>query len=546
MNKLSVGQRLAILVVVPLAIIILLVISSLSSFSIINQGVGRIYDDRLVPLTKLKAMSDGYTVIINAVNKADNGLKNPDEALAELREGQRIIKNNWKQYTAGQLNAEEKSISQETEALFPEADNIIEEAADILASMGNTLQFDEDGDTLITDYNGDFFEYLDPITDKITTLINMQLTIAQQERKKAQNLYDKSFTLSITLNVIALIIMVISGIWVGRTISVPLNELRHLIEKVDHDKDLTVKVCINQTDEIGQVASSFQGMVDQFHNIIKDVSSTSNQLQEYATSLSNTTEKTREGVTVQTRETDRVATATTEMSHAIEEMNRNAQQASEAANEANQETAEGAQVIEYTVNSVNSLATRLQSASDVIHRVADDSSAISSVLDVIRGIAEQTNLLALNAAIEAARAGEQGRGFAVVADEVRSLAQRTQESTQEIQQMIERLQNGSEEAVKSMSDGTQEMERTVTQAEKAGISLTAIAESVALINTMNTQIAAATDEQMSVSKEVSRNIVTISDTAKSSEHAIEEVDQASSELMNSANRLAKVVGEFIT
>ncbi|MEE8058249.1 MAG: methyl-accepting chemotaxis protein [Pseudomonadales bacterium] len=546
MNKLSVGQRLAILVGVPLAIIILLVISSLSSFSVINQGVGSIYDDRVVPLTQLKGMMDGYTIIINAINKADNGLKNPNEALGELNQGVQTIKENWKKYTKGPLNTEESKAVKATEALFPNADTIINEAAGILAAMGTTLQFDEDGDTLITDYNGDLFEYVDPIAEQIATLIALQLKIAKQEREDAQRVYDDSFSLSITVGLIASIIMVASGVWVGRTISVPLNELRSAIEEVDRNKDLTVKICIEQRDEIGQVASAFQRMTDRFRDIIADVGNTSGQLQEYATTMSNTTEKTREGVAIQTRETDQVATASTEMTHAIEEVNRNAQQAANAAIEANHETNDGTLILEQTIQSISNLASRFNNSTDVINRVATDSAAIGSVLDVIRGIAEQTNLLALNAAIEAARAGEQGRGFAVVADEVRSLAQRTQESTQEIQEMIERLQSGSQDAVKSMAEGTEEMERTVEHAEKAGASLAAISGAVAMITDMNTQIATATKEQMSVSQEISRNVVNISDVAKISEHSVEEVDQASTELKETASRLAVMVGEFIT
>ena len=546
MNKLSVGQRLTILVAVPLIIIGLLVASSLSSFSVINQGVGRIYDDRVVPLTQLKSMMDGYTAIINAINKADNGLKFPDEALIELKQGVDTIKNNWGLYTKGQLNAEEREAVTVAEGLFPEADTIIQEASEILTEMGTTLQFDEDGDTLITDYNGDLFEYVDPIAEQIATLINLQLKIAKQERESAQQVYDESFKLSITVGIIASIIMVASGVWVGRTISVPLNELRHSIETADRDKDLTVKVCIEQSDEIGQVASAFQRMMDRFRDIIGDVGVTSAQLQEYATSMSNSTQLTREGVAVQTRETNQVATASTEMTHAIEEVSRNAQQAADAANDANRETNDGTQILENTILSVSKLAERIHSSSEVINRVATDSAAIGGVLDVIRGIAEQTNLLALNAAIEAARAGEQGRGFAVVADEVRSLAQRTQESTQEIQEMIERLQAGTQDAVKSMAEGTEEMQLTVEQAEKAGASLTAISAAVGMITEMNTQIATATEEQMSVSQEISRNVVNISDVAKSSEHSVEEVDRASTELKEVAGRLATMVGEFTT
>lgn len=546
MNKLSVGQRLAVLVALPLVILILLVISSLSSFSVINQGVGRIYDDRVVPLTQLKSVIDGYTTIVNAINKADHGLVNPNEALAELNQGQKTIKDNWQQYTKGPLNKQESQAVNATEELFPDADTIIVEASKVLESMGVTLQFDEDGDTLITDYNGDLFEYIDPIAQQIAMLIEMQLNIAQQERESAQQVYDDSFKLFISVGLVASIFMVASGIWVGRTISVPLNNLRRSIEQADSNKDLTIKVSVGHNDEIGQVASAFQRMLDRFREIISNVGDTSQQLQQYSSVLSNTTELTREGVAVQTRETYQVATATTEMTHAIEEVSRNAQQAAGAASEANHETDEGTRVIASAISSINNLSTQINNASNEINRVATDSSAIGSVLDVIRGIAEQTNLLALNAAIEAARAGEQGRGFAVVADEVRSLAQRTQESTQEIQQMIERLQSGTQDAVKTMADGTTEMELTVSEAQKAGASLASIAAAVALITDMNNQIATATEEQMAVSQEISRNVVNISDVAKSSEHSVEEVDKASNELKEAASRLAAIVGEFTT
>jgi methyl-accepting chemotaxis protein len=546
MNKLSVGQRLAILVAVPLAIIVLLVTSSLSSFSVINQGVGRIYDDRVVPLKQLKSITDGYTAIINAINKADNGLKNPDEALQELLSGKRQVKSSWSDYIRGHLNADEKEIANATEALFSAADTIIEEAAGVLKPMGNTLQYDEDGDTLVTNFNGDLYEYVDPIAKKIATLIELQLEIAKKERQDAQAIYDDSFRWYIGIGLIALIVMVASGIWMGKSISKPLNNLRRMIESADTNRDLTVRTEISSEDEIGSVASAFERMLDRFRVIISDVGTTSGHLQEYADTLSNATELTREGVAVQTRETDQVATASTEMSQAIEEVSRNAAQAAQAAGEANTETNDGTKVLEEAISSINSLANRIESASVVINRVETDSAAIGSVLDVIRGIAEQTNLLALNAAIEAARAGEQGRGFAVVADEVRSLAQRTQQSTQEIQAMIERLQSGAQEAVKSMTEGSEEMQSTVILAEKAGASLIAISTAVDLISDMNNQIAGATEEQMVVSQEISRNVVNISDVSKSSEHSVGKVEQASDELNEAANRLATMVGEFKT
>jgi methyl-accepting chemotaxis protein len=544
MNKLSVGQRLSVLVLLPLIIIALLIVSSLSAFSNINAGVGRIYDDRVVPLEQLKSVFDSYTDIINAINKADNGLINPDEAATEIRNAERNIAEKWQLYINSKISPEEQELVNAIEELFADADGVIKKALAILVSMGDTLQFDEYGDTLITAYNGDLFEYVDPIATKVEALTELQLQVAAQERKSAQAIYDDASRMFIIIAIAAAAAMILFGLWVGKSISSPLHELRRLIEEADRNKDLTVRVAITQQDEIGQVASAFQRMIEAFRAILGDVNMTCGQLEQFASSLSSNTELTREGVKVQTRETDQVATASTEMTHAIEEVSRNAQQAADSATDANRETREGSEVLQQAIISINSLSNRINASSDVINRVATDSAAIGTVLDVIRGIAEQTNLLALNAAIEAARAGEQGRGFAVVADEVRSLAQRTQESTQEIQGMIERLQNGAQEAVRSMAEGTSEMQVTLEKASLAGESLQAIARAVDTISEMNSQIAAATEEQMAVSQEISRNVVNISDVAKSSEHSVAEVDQASSELQQASAQLSALVNTF--
>ena len=545
-NKLNVGQRLAVLIAVPLAIIVLLTISSLSLFSSVNQRVSHIYDNRIVPLSQLQNISDGYTAIIHVINKADKNLISPNKAAMQLQSNRQQINQSWSRYIQSNISDREKVIIDELKVLYRNANTIIDEATNVLTSMNDTLEYDEDGDTLITHYSGDLFEYIDPIAEKVALLSDGQRNIAKQESDNALHQYSGAINGFITAGVVSLLIIIASGIWTSRSISVPLNQLRETIENAERNKDLTVRVALGSDDEIGRVAGACQRMLDRFDSIVGDVESTSNKLQDYANRLTNATDIAREGVTAQTRETDQVATASTQMTHAIEEVSRNADQAAQAANEANRETSDGTKVLEDAIGSINSLADRIDAASGVINRVETDSAAIGSVLDVIRGIAEQTNLLALNAAIEAARAGEQGRGFAVVADEVRSLAQRTQQSTQEIQEMIERLQSGAQEAVKSMAQGTQEMQSTVAQAEKAGASLSAIASAVAMINDMNNQIASATEQQMSVSKEISRNAVNISDVAKTSEHSVEEVDQASGGLKEAANHLAVVVGEFNT
>jgi len=241
---------------------------------------------------------------------------------------------------------------------------------------------------------------------------------------------------------------------------------------------------------------------------------------------------------------EQVATAMNEMTSTVQEVSRNANQAADAAVNADNESQTGNVVVTKTVDSINSLASEVANATTVINELKDDTESISSILDVIRGIAEQTNLLALNAAIEAARAGEQGRGFAVVADEVRTLASRTQQSTTEISSMIEKLQSGANSAVTVMQDSLERTETTVEHATKAGISLTSITAAVATINDMNLQIANAAKEQTEVAEDINKNIIEINMIAEQTSSHSKDTAQTSTELSDLAKQLAGVVGQF--
>ncbi len=325
----------------------------------------------------------------------------------------------------------------------------------------------------------------------------------------------------------------------------PARETTKLIETLAAGHgDLTVKLPVTSQDEIGKLRMAVNAFVESLRNMIETVASEvrqlgaeSGELTRFSAELSGQSEQQRS-------QTTQVATAMNEMTATVQEVARNVSEAAQAAEKGQAEAETGQKVVSATVSSIRKLSDEVESAAAVIARLEESSEKIGSVLDVINGIAEQTNLLALNAAIEAARAGEQGRGFAVVADEVRTLASRTHESTLEIREMIETVQSGTNDAVTAMDRGQSAARDSVSQVEQAGASLQSILQMVSTITNMTTQIASAAEEQSLTAEEINRNVESIHQISEQSATGAEQTARSSSELSELANRLEGLVGQF--
>ena len=377
-----------------------------------------------------------------------------------------------------------------------------------------------------------------------------KLAMAEETRAKqlrAALLQDKDATIRNT-TILSLLALLLGGAVALLIVGNIRNAFQRIIDSLNDiasgGGDLTQRLDDSGRDEVAAMGRAFNQFVGKIQNLIRQIADTGNQLTQSAGNMTEHSTETKYSMNQQESKVEQVATAMNEMTATVQEVARHAAEASNAAQAADSEAVAGSQIVKQVVHAINDLATEVRESAGTIASLEQSTEQIGTVLDVIRGIAEQTNLLALNAAIEAARAGEHGRGFAVVADEVRTLASRTQQSTQEIHSMIEKLQEGSKSAVQAMDHSQEKTARVVEEANRAGDALNTITEAVSRIADMNTQIATAAEEQSAVSEDINQNVVSISTLAQQAAASAEHTASLSQDLEHVADALQQSISVF--
>jgi methyl-accepting chemotaxis protein len=381
-----------------------------------------------------------------------------------------------------------------------------------------------------------------------SNLLSEAVSIAvQEDSSTGSNLHQtaKSIPMKVQTGLLAFSIVLTIMVWLTlkNTFLRPLHHIMDVITKFSKG-DFSTPVTLDSQDELGTLASDIESMRQEIVNIFGSINSTASELSDASININQAASDIARHTGETERYTDQVSTAINELNDTVQEVATGASNAASSAQSADEAAQQGLNMMDKTTASINTLSEDVVVVAEAMDKLEQDTASVGAVLDVIKGIAEQTNLLALNAAIEAARAGEQGRGFAVVADEVRALAQRTQESTEEIQQIIETVQNGTSAAVKAMSSNKEQTQNTVELANNASTSITEITHSVGSIRDQNNQIATAAEEQSYAAKEIGKNVDSMATLAKEAHTTAQNSTAIANRLDATSNELKKLTQRF--
>lgn len=538
----TIRTKLLLISVLPVLGVIILVSVALSQLKAANDGIERIYTQRVVPLEQLKVIADDYAVyVIDAVNKANSGIITSNEAISNIQQARSEIAERWNAYRQLKLQGDELKLAEEAEALFGSANMAIDGVEKRLQMLS---KISEKVPSRLDEYDGPLYRDIDPISEKIAELVAYQLKMVAKDKDSLGDAYNTALIIMAVNALIIVAVLILLSLMVYTSVKRPLDNLSAGMDRIVKDADLVTEVVVERDDEIGAMARSFNSTVVTMRNLIREIGGATATLAAAAQQLTAISSKATQSISAQRLEIEQVASAMNEMVSAAQEVAAQAEGANDEAMRTSQQAHSGNQVVDDAMSTTNSLVTEVRQVSERIRALDGDTENIGSVVNVITEIAEQTNLLALNAAIEAARAGEQGRGFAVVADEVRTLAQRTRASTEEIRTAIEHLQSGSRDAMAAMQVSTNRAEDAGEKASQAGGVLHSIAAAVERITNMNVQIASASEEQTSVAEEINRSLVAINEVSHETDEGARQIAQASQELARLSNDLQTLLRRF--
>ena len=546
LNKLTIKTRLLILVGFATLAMLSIGVMGLYAMHSAEESLQAVYEERLVPTGQIshiiELMRENRSQLLFALQHKPGSETAPyhkhalDKHLIKVEQNIESITETWNEYLKSIRTDEEKQLA---EAFTAKRGYFVAEGLRPVMKYLESENFLEAALHLVKTTNPAFAD-AHAEAEKIWQL---QLDAAKamfDEAKVRDAMVGKTAIALIILGIVLLSLLAFATI---RGIGKAVENLRIASDRMVNG-DLTARCPMESKDELSQIIKSFNQLGDTFQGVISELTNSTVQLASASEETSVITEETSKRLRQQLEETGQVATAMNEMSSTVQEVAKNAGIADQAANEADAKADDGISIAAQALSATKDMALEVQHASDVIRQLEAESDSIGSVLDVIRSIAEQTNLLALNAAIEAARAGEQGRGFAVVADEVRTLAGRTQQSTQEIQDMIERLQQGAKTASQAMVQGQTKSKYSLEQVEQVDRALADINQAVSRIKEMNAQIATATEEQGAVAEEINRNVVAINDLSAESAKGAEHTATASNEQARLAAELQRMASRF--
>jgi methyl-accepting chemotaxis protein len=538
-QNLKVGTKLYSIVAFMSVVMAVVGAGGLYIAKISNDGLDTVYKDRVVCLQQLKVVADMYAVnIVDTSHKARDGAISWSDARKNLADARKRIADEWKAYTGTSLVDEEKRLVDESIPLIKKADEAVEALSGILVR--------EDREELTRFAATRLYPAIDPVSNQISQLTELQLRVAKEVFDHSDAWFEKG---KYVVAALILACVMLSALFATVIIRGVLKELggepgyvKEIATTVANG-DLSINVKVDPRDN-GSILFAMGSMVGSLRELVSQTVTISGNIASAATELHATAEQIATGSEEVASQTSTVATASEEMAATSSDIALNCTRAAENSRNSSESASTGAGIVQETIDGMAKIADRVKRTANTIDALGASSEQIGEIVGTIEDIADQTNLLALNAAIEAARAGEQGRGFAVVADEVRALAERTSKATKEIGGMIKSIQNETRDAVKSMEEGVREVEKGAVSSQRSGESLKDILDQINEVNSQINQIATAAEQQTATTSEITVNIQQVTEIVHQAARGAEETSSAAAQLAQQANDLQNLVSRF--